>query len=219
LRLASRIDDLEVLASAQAAELTMSHEPVDVANVARDALGALKLRFDAAAQTVNANLEPAVVAGDARRLHQIITNLLTNASKFTPVGGRVWITTSTDRSGDVRLEVGDTGPGIAEDELPHVFDRFWRGRQTNGAPGSGVGLAVVSELTRAHRGTATVTSTTGHGARFTITLPTDLPHGNTTPSKPPAASTGRPPRSAEIPRRRSDAGRTPAGFDAGETDG
>jgi signal transduction histidine kinase len=71
----------------------------------------------------------------------------------------------------VRLVVTDTGPGIEPDELPYLFDRFWRGRAATGTPGSGVGLTVVAELVRAHGGRIEVTSTPGTGTAFTVCLP------------------------------------------------
>jgi signal transduction histidine kinase len=100
----------------------------------------------------------------------VITNLLGNAAKFTPAGGRVTLCTGVD--GDrARLTVADTGMGITDDQLPHIFERFWRGTNPMRAAGSGIGLAVVAELARAHGGRAEVASQPGHGARFTIWLP------------------------------------------------
>jgi two-component system sensor histidine kinase BaeS len=171
LRLTLRIEDLESLASAEAAGLTMTHELVDLAAVARDAVHALTTSFETAGQTITSDLQPVIVIGDQRRLHQIITNLLVNASKFTPPGGQICIKTGPDADGLARLEVADTGPGIAPDELARVFDRFWRGRHQKAIAGSGIGLAIVDELARAHGGTAQATSPKGHGALFIVTLP------------------------------------------------
>jgi two-component system sensor histidine kinase BaeS len=96
--------------------------------------------------------------------------LLANAIKFTPTGGTVTITTRTEGSIAV-IEVTDTGPGIPADELPHVFDRFWRGRVATSTSGSGIGLAVVAELVRAHNGRVEVTSPPDRGAQFRVLLP------------------------------------------------
>jgi two-component system, OmpR family, sensor histidine kinase BaeS len=101
---------------------------------------------------------------------QVITNLLSNALKFTPAGGQVTITTR--RAGpDAVLTVTDTGAGIPAEDLPHIFDRFWRGRQAAQISGSGIGLAIAAELARAHGGRLTASSQPGHGTQMTLTLP------------------------------------------------
>jgi signal transduction histidine kinase len=115
-------------------------------------------------------LGPAVVLGDASRLGQICDNLLGNALKFTPPGGTVSIEV-VDDGGLALLRVVDTGPGIAAAELDHVFDRFWRGEQSRGIAGSGIGLAVVAELVAAHGGQVEVSSEPGAGATFTVRIP------------------------------------------------
>jgi signal transduction histidine kinase len=103
-------------------------------------------------------------------MHQVVTNLLANALKFTPAGGTVTIRTRQD-DGSAVLEVTDTGVGIPADELPRVFDRFWRGGAAAQTSGSGIGLAVAAELTHAHGGTLTAASQPGAGTRLTLTLP------------------------------------------------
>ncbi|HXP54964.1 MAG TPA: ATP-binding protein, partial [Streptosporangiaceae bacterium] len=115
-------------------------------------------------------LAPVPVRADERWLHQVITNLLTNALKFTPAGGHVSISTSR-RDGDAVLRVSDTGVGIPAEELPRIFDRFWRGQQAAQVSGSGIGLAVAAELAQAHGGALTARSEPGQGAEFTLTLP------------------------------------------------
>jgi two-component system sensor histidine kinase BaeS len=100
----------------------------------------------------------------------VITNLLSNALKFTPRGGQVGMSLSRD-GGQARLEVSDTGPGISPDDQGHVFDRLWRGPGAAQTAGSGIGLAVAAELARAHEGRIEVSSELGHGSRFTLILP------------------------------------------------
>jgi two-component system sensor histidine kinase BaeS len=97
--------------------------------------------------------------------------LLTNALKFTSSSGTVTIETGPARGG-ATLTVSDTGIGIPPDELPHIFDRFWRGRQAAQTSGSGIGLAVAAELARAHGGELTALSDPGRGTTMTLTLPT-----------------------------------------------
>ena len=103
-------------------------------------------------------------------MHQVVTNLLGNALKFTPAGGTVTISTGQDGANAV-LRVADTGVGIPADELPRVFDRFWRGQAAAQTSGSGIGLAIAAEVTLAHGGTLTAASEPGAGARLTVTLP------------------------------------------------
>jgi two-component system sensor histidine kinase BaeS len=121
---------------------------------------------------VHLTVPPTPVWGhaDQARVTQIVTNLLTNAAKFTPPGGNVTLTTRP--AGDsAELIVTDTGPGIPAADLPHIFERFWRGTAAAGRAGSGIGLAVVAELAAAHGGTITATSPPGGGTAFTLTLP------------------------------------------------
>lgn len=110
------------------------------------------------------------ILADPHWLHQVITNLLTNALKFTAAGGRVTIQAGPAGPG-AELTVTDTGTGIPADELPCIFDRFWRGRQAAQVSGSGVGLAVAAELARAHGGQLTASSEPGQGTRLTLTVP------------------------------------------------
>jgi two-component system, OmpR family, sensor histidine kinase BaeS len=170
LRLARMVSDLQGLAAADAAALHLSPRRCDLADLAADAVASLAGRFEAAGITVQRHLTQAGVLADPRWLHQVITNLLTNALKFTPAGGRVTIQ-ARPAGPDAVLTVTDTGIGIPADELPHVFDRFWRGRQAAQTSGSGIGLAVAAELTQAHGGQLTAISQPGIGTRMTLTLP------------------------------------------------
>lgn len=170
LRLGRLVADLETLAAAEAAGLRLVKAPTDLSTVASRAAELLGPAFAAADVALLPKLEPVTVNGDATRLGQIITNLLTNALKFSPPGGHVTLmVAATD--GLARLEVSDEGPGIPSEELPQVFERFWRGSAGRRTSGSGIGLAVVAELARAHGGRAEVASQPGHGARFTVLLP------------------------------------------------
>ena len=170
LRLGRIVEDLEVLASAEAAGLALELKPVDLALVAGEAAEALRPQFEGAGLSLTRDLRPVVVRGDKNRLHQVVTNLLTNAIKFTPAGGSVSVSVSShDRV--ARIVVEDSGRGIPQEDLGHVFDRFWRGPGVRHTTGSGVGLAVVQELVHAHDGHVTVTSEVGHGAQFVVTIP------------------------------------------------
>jgi two-component system sensor histidine kinase BaeS len=170
LRLARMVDGLQRLASAEAAALQLTLVPCDLAAIAAAAADSLSATFDAADISVERRLAEVQIMGDQGRLHEVIVNLLTNAVKFTPAGGRVAVETGPDGSWAV-LRVCDTGQGIPPDELPRIFERFFRGQGASGVAGSGIGLAVVSELVHAHHGDLDVTSEPGKGTQVTVTLP------------------------------------------------
>jgi signal transduction histidine kinase len=169
-RLRRLVGDLETLAAAEAAGLRPRTDPVDLVDVAASAADLLRPLADDRGSTLSVDVEPAAVIGDADRLHQIVVNLISNALKFTPPGGAISISTRSDGT-TASLEVVDNGPGIPEQDLPHVFERFWRGANGDKASGSGIGLAVVAELVAAHHGTVTAGNLPGGGARLTVTIP------------------------------------------------
>ena len=174
--LAHIIDDLLDVSRIVAGTLRLAPQPVDLVAVAQAALDAVR----PLAATKNVQLAfspdlPAIepVSGDAGRLQQVIWNLLANAIKFTPEGGRVDV--FIERSNDhMEVRVVDTGQGISPDFLPHVFERF---RQADGATtrrhtGLGLGLAIVRQLVELHGGTVHAASQgVGRGATFTVRLP------------------------------------------------
>ena len=170
LRLARMVDDLQTLAAADAAVLNLARRPCDLADLADAAADSLARRFEAAGITLDRRLAASPVLADPHWLHQVITNLLTNALKFTPAGGRVTVSAAPS-GGQAVLQVTDTGPGIPADDLPRIFDRFWRGQQAAQVSGSGIGLAVAAELALAHGGRLTARSEPGRGTEMTLTLP------------------------------------------------
>ena len=170
LRLARMVDDLQMLAAADAASISLSRRPCDLADVAAAAADSLAAQFAAAGITLERQLTSARILADQRWLHQVVTNLLTNALKFSTAPASVGLDCGPSGAEAV-LHVEDSGVGIPADELPRIFDRFWRGRGAGQTSGSGIGLAIAAELARAHGGTLTATSTPGHGTRMTLTLP------------------------------------------------
>jgi len=170
LRLARMVDDLQTLAAADAAALHLVRQPCDLAGIAAQASDSLARRFEASGIELKQQLDGVIVPADPRWLHQVVTNLLTNALKFTPAGGQVTVRTAA-ADDDAILSVADTGIGIPAGELPRIFDRFWRGQATTQASGSGIGLTVAAELARAHGGELTAASTEGAGTTMTLRLP------------------------------------------------
>lgn len=169
LRLSRLVADLETLARADAAGFSLERRIVDLADVVAGAVREYRGPLEAGGITVETNFGEVGVEADAARLQQVVGNLLSNALKFTPQGGRVTVSTAVEGP-SAELRISDTGQGIPPEELPHVFDRFFRGRGARAA-GSGVGLTVVRELVRAHGGDVHVASEPGQGTTFTVRLP------------------------------------------------
>lgn len=167
------VDDLQDLAEADAGQLRIHPEPLRV----RDLLDHVTTVHHGRAETAGVALTTRTdgdleLSGDPVRLRQVVGNLVSNALRHTPSGGSV--TLRARQAGDeVTIEVADTGTGIPAEDLPRVFDRFWRAEKSRSrrTGGSGLGLAIVRRLTEAHGGTVTVASTVGAGTVFTVRLP------------------------------------------------
>jgi two-component system sensor histidine kinase BaeS len=170
LRLALMVDDLQALASAEAAVLDLRLGRCDLATIVAASIESLLAQLAVAGLTVQQRLDPTPVDGDPTRLHQVATNILSNAIKFTPPGGTVTVAVAPV-DGLAKLDVIDTGVGILPVDQPHVFERFWRGGNASDVAGSGIGLSVVVELVRAHRGSVSVDSEPGRGTHVTVTIP------------------------------------------------
>ena len=170
LRLTRLVGDLETLAAADAASLRLETGPVDLAEVAGAAVALARGAAADAEIALETSLEPAPVSGDAERLRQVVLNLLSNALRHTPADGRIEVRSAVDGEHAV-LEVLDTGSGIAPEDLPHVFERFYRGAGVEESSGSGIGLAVAAELVAAHGGTLEASNRPEGGAAFAVRLP------------------------------------------------
>jgi two-component system sensor histidine kinase BaeS len=173
------VDDLHDLALADAGQLRLERAPVNVSDLARTAVGQFEPVAEVAGVKLTLETIDAVplVLGDADRLAQALRNLLSNAIRHTPAGGQV--TMRVGRSGEqVTIQIADTGAGIAPADLPHVFDRFYRGDKSRSrrGGGAGLGLAITRQLVTVHGGQIEVASAPGTGTTFTISLPpaTDL---------------------------------------------
>jgi signal transduction histidine kinase len=113
--------------------------------------------------------EPLIVNGDRSRLQRVIANLLDNALKYTPAGGMVRLSTASDEE-YIKVILADTGTGISAKDIPHIFDRFYRGDKSRSTTGSGLGLSLARALVRAHNGDISVTSN-AKGSTFCLLLP------------------------------------------------
>jgi signal transduction histidine kinase/ActR/RegA family two-component response regulator len=169
------IEDLLDVSRIVTGKLLLNVGPVNLVSVIDSALDGIRLAADTKRIQLRRRIDPSasVVSGDATRLHQVVSNLLTNAVKFTPAGG--WIEVSLDRTdGMARIIVADNGQGISSEFLPHVFERFRQadGSSTRAHGGLGLGLAIVRHLIDLHGGTVHAESKgAGHGSSFSVDIP------------------------------------------------
>jgi signal transduction histidine kinase len=162
------------LALADAGQLALQKAAVDPGALVKRAVAKfapLAAERDIALQVDLAPSLPHVVA-DGHRIEQVLTNLLANALRHTPPQGVVTLRAEADR-GRLQIEVADTGPGIPDEDMPHLFDRFWRGDKSRARDrgGAGLGLAIARQLVEAHGGTICVENQPDTGATFRFALP------------------------------------------------
>ncbi len=165
------VEDLRTLATTDSAGLRLVTAPTDLAELAKDAIAAFTDQAAAAGVTLSFAGEPApppIVEADAERIRQVLHNLIGNALRYTPRGGAVRVRGYAAGADRVGLAVEDTGTGISPDDLPHVFDRFYKSKDSRG---SGLGLAIAKSLVEAHGGEITAESEPGRGTSIQIELP------------------------------------------------
>ena len=174
-RLSQIVRALLLLSQAESGQLALQKSRLNLREVAVDLVDQFQIPAEAAGVRLEADLpEHCFVEGDRVQIERMITNLLSNALKFTPEGGqvRLRVVSSPER---VEMVVEDTGRGISTEHLPHIFDRFYRvpgsGTAPNPEQGLGLGLSFVAWIVKAHHGKVEVDSAPGKGSRFTITLP------------------------------------------------
>jgi signal transduction histidine kinase len=138
--------------------------------------------------------QPVVVRGVAGRLDRAVANMLDNAGKFSPAGAAVEVQLASDGT----LTVADEGPGVPDEALPHVFDRFYRADEARALPGSGLGLAIVQQVVEGHGGSISLTNRDGGGAVATLVLPVDGGELRVIAAEPAAAGDG-PPAGSPVP--------------------
>jgi signal transduction histidine kinase len=163
------VEDLRTLVLTDAGSLVLNKEPTDLAALLAEIVESFKPQADAAHLTLESDLaaDLAQVEVDPARIRSVIGNLLSNAIRHTPPDGSIKVALS--RLGDREVvTIADTGEGIAPELLPHVFERFVKGAESNG---SGLGLAIAHDIAEAHGGTLEVESEAGSGTRLKLSLP------------------------------------------------
>jgi len=167
--LTALVGDLLLLARTDSGVAELEHLPLDLSDIAGEALAAVSSLAAARDVRILLDPEPAPMVGDPLRLRQLVTILVDNAIAHSPTGGEVTVTVRSGRDG-VRLHVDDSGPGLRPDDIPRVFDRFWR---ASGAPagGTGLGLAIASWIVERHGGSLAAANRPTGGATFEVHLP------------------------------------------------
>ena len=174
-RILAMLDTLMDISEAETGTMRLALTPVDLDALVREVVSV----YEDVAEDKQIDLRTALdeglsVTGDRDRLRQVLANLVDNAIKYTPSGGRVTVSAAAD--GDsIRIEVADTGIGIAAHDLPRIWERLYRGDHSRAERGLGLGLSLVRAIVRAHRGTVDVSTELGRGSTFTIHLPKSTP--------------------------------------------
>jgi signal transduction histidine kinase len=175
-RLLSIINTMLMISRTEAGVERPSLETIELAGLVREACELFGTTAEDRGLTLRCDLpEKCVLAGDARMIQRLLSNLLDNAIKYTPAGGRVEVCLTQSAGSGVTLAIRDNGVGIPEEELPRIFERFYRGDQSRSASGTGLGLSLARAIARAHGGDITVESRLHEGSVFTVTLPETEP--------------------------------------------
>ena len=171
-RMMRLVDDLLELSKLESGQITMLQEPVNVKELLEHCHDIVAIRAEESGLNLTLDIQStATVNGDIDRLEQVINNLLDNALKHTPSGGRVAMAAQQPSADIIEITVSDTGPGIPPDQLKYVFERFYRVDKSGTKTGTGLGLAIAREIIRAHAGNITVLSKLNEGTQFVVTLP------------------------------------------------
>ena len=175
-RLRTLVENLLELARGDAERLA-EREPIDVSGLLRDVCASLEVLADDKGLRLTCELEDGLVAeGDGDALVRLFVNVLDNAIKYTDDGGVVVAARAAD--GDISITVRDSGRGVPAEQLPYLFERFYRGDASRAAEGSGLGLAIARQIAEAHGGTIAMTSEDGHGATCAVRLPAAGAHAS-----------------------------------------
>jgi heavy metal sensor kinase len=176
-QLSSIVRALMLLSQAESGQLVLQKKATDLGDIAEDVVDQFQIPAEERHVRLTARIEPGVVIeADRTQIERLLSNLLSNAVKYTPAGGTVQVRVRRDERKDWgRFEIEDTGVGIPEENLPHIFDRFYRVRnaETNQIQGLGLGLSFVAWIVKAHGGQIDVSSKVNSGTRFTVRLPAE----------------------------------------------
>jgi heavy metal sensor kinase len=175
-RLLDMINTMLMISKTESGVDKLLHEEIDLRALAQEACELFKPTAEDKGVSLSCNV-PKVshFIGDTQMIQRMISNLLDNAIKYTPSGGSVTVSI-IDNDTDVVVSVIDTGGGISSNDLPHIFERFYRCDQSRSQPGIGLGLSLARAIARAHGGEITVTSNLDQGSTFTVILPKSQPH-------------------------------------------
>jgi heavy metal sensor kinase len=192
-KLSSIVRALLLLSQAESGQLALQKTLIDLGDMAADIVDQFQIPAEEKGVVLTASLEPGWIANvDRTQIERLISNLVSNAVKYTPKGGKVNVKIGRDDAeGWVRMVVKDSGVGIPAENLPHIFDRFYRVRnaQTSAVQGLGLGLSFVAWIVSAHEGTIHVESTPGEGSRFTVRLPVSSSPAQSLTPEPAATAT------------------------------
>jgi signal transduction histidine kinase len=167
------VDDLRLLTLAETRQLPFERRAVDLKGLAQRVIDlfsaeaeekGIRLFLEAESEPVGAHLDP-------QRAEQVVSNLVGNALRYTPEGGNIWITLQNEVDG-AHLSVSDNGPGVPAEDIPQMFDRFWRGEKSRSraSGGAGLGLAIAKQLVEAQNGNITARNRPGGGLEMTISF-------------------------------------------------
>jgi len=192
-RMSDLVDSLLTLARADEGRFELAHEDIHIEPLLRDVYETATILGETAGLSIAMpSIADAIVRGERPRLRQLLLNLVTNAIKYTPRGGKVEIASVLKPQGEIAISVRDTGIGISAADLPHIFDRFWRADRARSRAversGFGLGLAISQYIAQAHGGTLVAQSRLGRGTLFTLVLPVAHPHPQSAARNPTPAS-------------------------------
>jgi two-component system phosphate regulon sensor histidine kinase PhoR len=166
------VGELLELARIESGKVPLEKTQVDPGEIARSAIQRLAIQTEQAGITMDLTVQPDLPAiqADPTRLQQVLINILHNAIKFTPAGGHVSVSITSDTN-SVRISIADTGKGIPSSDLPRIFERFYKVDRSRSSAGTGLGLSIARHLVEGHGGSISVVSEVGKGSTFTIQLP------------------------------------------------
>ncbi len=170
-RLSNLVRALLLLSQSETGQIPMNKSVIDLSAVVKELVDQFQIPAEAhSLKLTHVEQGPVLCEADPTQIERVVTNLLSNAIKYTPAGG--WVRAWAEAAGsNARLVVEDSGVGIPQDHLPHIFDRFYRVPDPNPEKGLGLGLSFVAAIVKAHGGEIQVESNRGKGSRFEITLP------------------------------------------------